>query len=174
MEYIDTKKMSNLLKELEVKEQKKYINLYKYYDLINNKYNIKSDIDMDNNYNYYGDLEKLEDKVYTINRKLLSDDERIILEIKSIASYLEKNIDKLPSDLVSYVFEELKELNELIHDGELKNSNMIDYFKKQISLLQASLGLKIKFYNAALEVFDEQIKLLMAKTDDNILTKGNK
>lgn len=170
MEYIDAKKMSYLLMNMDMKEKNIYINLFKYYTLINNKYRGKVREELDS-YNYYNDLDKLEDKVYTINRNVLSDEERIILELNRIFRFLEININKIPSELAKYVFDELKELTGLISEEELKSPEMVIYFKKKISLLQAALGLRINFFNAASEVFKERVELLIAKDNINTLKK---
>ena len=54
----------------------------------------------------------------------------------------------------------------------LVDDNIIKYFKKRISILQAYLGMNIKFFNEALEVFDEQI--LMTKINKEIVLYNSK
>ena len=48
------------------------------------------------------------------------------------------------------------------------DNDMIKYFKKKISLLQAYLGMNIKFYNEALEAFDEQVLIAWINNNTNL------
>lgn len=86
--------------------QQLYINLYKNYNLKEQK--ITS-------------LDVVDNKVYTVNDRKLTQKGRIILELSQLDSMMKKN--------------------------DLVDSNIIDYLKKCISILQAYLWMNIKFFN---------------------------
>ncbi len=165
-EYVDTNYMTNIIKDMDSDQQRLYMNLYKIYNLLNKNYNLK-----EQRVNSLDPIElsakrkinEQEDRIYTINDKQLTQKERITLELKNILRYINKNGERISSSTKKRVLDELNELNTISkrNENNMTNQDMINYFKKRISILQAYLGMNIKFFNAALEVFDEQI--LMSK-----------
>ena len=94
------------------------------------------------------------------------------MELKNIKRNLNKKIN-LEDDLSTKAFNqletnaryELKELSKLLKEVGTTNPQMVNYFKKRISVLQASLGISIKFFNASIETFEEKINILLEKNN---------
>ena len=110
-------------------------------------------------YNLYSVLSKLYDNdLYIINNnKLLTDQERLGLEIESLLKRVNENQDN------AVVREVLMLMKQAYDKGEL-SSSLIAYFKKLITEIQIILGEDITFYSVAEELFDEKMLKL---TKDN-------
>lgn len=167
-EYVDTDYMVSIMKGLTPEQQKLYMNLYKNYILFYSNYGLPKQtidsldpIDMGTKKK----IRKLEDKVYTINGIVLTEKERIVLELKNISRFVEKNGSSISEETKSIVLTEMQVLNSTIAEKGYLDNDMINYLKKSISILHAYLGMKIKFFNAALEAFDDQI--LMSRVNTN-------
>lgn len=178
-EYISANMMAEILKKTDLEQQQLYMNLYEIYMLLaqnyNQDYNLKEpqknsidSISLDSIDNKIK-LSELENKIYTVNGKVLTQRERIIVELKNIHRFINKNSNRIPSTTQAIVSSKLKELNSIIEKNELTDNEIIKYFKKSISILQAYLGIKIKFFNEAVEAFDELV--LMSKIKDNTYIK---
>lgn len=142
-------------KEIEKNILKEYINnnkdsnndvgyiyrLYKNYALISkyiNKYPTNAE----------SDLQKLENDVYTINNKVLSEPDKLKIEFNRIFNNQEKL--SIEDD------QKLLELYDLYEkDSYLDNDLRLQYLKKQISILQAKLGLENNFFLATYIAFIE-------------------
>lgn len=158
--YVDVNTMSGIIKNMDTEKQQLYMNLYKNYNLLYNNYNLKEQkinsldvVDSETKRK----ISELENKIYTVNGKVLTQKERVILELKNIFRFLSKNGDRVPDKVKTIVSKELTELDSMIKKNGLFDNDIIKYLKKRISILQAYLGMNIKFFNEALEVFDEQI-----------------
>lgn len=172
--YIDINDISSIIENMDPIDQRTYINLYKNYNLLHKNYDFDSIINIKDNIDIKEKLNNLEDKVYTVNSKILSEKERIVLELKNIERFLTKNTkiknDELPIELLEKTFNELEELNRILEQIGTDDPKMINYFKKRISILQASIGINIKFFVPALETFEEKVNILIS--DDR--KKGSK
>lgn len=162
---VDENVMLAIIKDIDNDNQQLYMNLYKIYKLFYVNYNLKES-------NTQKKLNELEDKIYTINGQVLTQKERIILELKNIYKFIQKNDNKISSITKQTIYNELNSLNNILRKNIQFDNDMIKYFKKKISLLQAYLGMNIKFYNEALELFDE--KILIAKINKDAKLKLNK
>lgn len=173
--YVDVNKMSSIIKNMDPAKQKLYMNLYKNYNLLYNNYNLKEQkinsldaIDPETKRK----MSELENKIYTVNGKVLTQKERVILELKNILRFISKNEVRVPNNVKDIVSKELTELDLMMEKNGLLDNDIIKYFKKRISILQAYLDMNIKFFNEALEVFDEQI--LMTRINKNIELNSHK
>ena len=128
----------------------KLYRLYKIYDLIS-KVSEKNGKDV---------IEKLEDSIYTVDNKVIEDKERISLELSNISDAL-KNVenDKLRNE-ISF---ELNKLKNEFEELDLSDKSVLLYFKKNISILQSSLGIKNTFLLAACEAFLELYRNINVK-----------
>lgn len=165
--YIDMDDILSVIEKMNPINQRTYINLYKNYNLIHKNYQFNS---IKDEKEIQEKLNALEDKVYTVNGKVLSPKERVVLELKNIARCLNEN-NQLPEELLERVFHELEELNRILKRVGLTDPKMIEYFKKRISILQASMGMNVKFFGLSLEIFEEQIEML--SSDEKVLNKKN-
>ena len=100
------------IEKLDIDEQQLYMNLYKNYDLLYKNYGLKVQkintldfVDFDTKRK----LSKLEDKIYTVNGKVLTQKERIMLELKNILRFLSKNGDRVSDKIKFKVSSELNE-----------------------------------------------------------------
>ena len=118
--------------------------LYKNFDLINSITNgdIKSNLSK---------LRKFEDSIYTINGKVLNDSKRIKIELENIYSKVNEISNK-------ELFLEVVNLEDKLGSMNLNDDVAQIYAKKQISILQAKLGLKNTFFLSAYEAFLEQYR----------------
>ena len=169
--YLDENSMVAIMKSMSPEKQQLYMNLYKIYRIFYANYNLKDQkinsldrIEPDTQRK----LSELEDKIYTINGQVLTQRERIILELKNIYKFIQKNDNKIPTTNKQIVYNELKSLNIMLRKNISLDNDMIKYFKKKISLLQAYLGMNIKFYNEALEAFDEQVLIAGINNNTNL------
>ena len=108
---------------------------------------------------YDNDLTKYENDIYinNNNNKLLTDQERVGLEIESLLKKVNENQNN------AVVREILILMKKAYDKGEL-SSSLIAYFKKLITEIQIILGEDITFYSVAEELFDEKMLKL---TKDN-------
>ena len=103
---------------------------------------------------YDNDLTKYENDIYIINNKLLTDYERVGLEIESLLKKVNENQNN------AVVREILILMKKTYDKGEL-SSSLIAYFKKLITEIQIILGEDITFYSVAEELFDEKMLKLI-------------
>ena len=164
--YVDSNYMTSIIKNASLEDQRLYMNLYKTYDLLARNYNLKPQI-IDSldliDEKTKAELRKIEDRIYTINNETLTSKERIALELKNIVGFINRNGDRIPKEIKQKVLNELEELKAVSKRNDIANKDMIMYFKKRITILQAYLGMNIKFFSAAIEVFDEQILMSRIK-----------
>ena len=107
---------------------------------------------------YDNDLTKYENDIYFINNnKLLTDQERVGLEIESLLKKVNENQNNA-------VVREILILMKQAYDKGKLSSSLIAYFKKLITEIQIILGEDITFYSVAEELFDEKMLKL---TKDN-------
>lgn len=172
MEYSDEtlNEVADLINSMERNDQKISINLYRNYSLINKKYDLGLTVGKTSyciNQGAMRKLNKLEDRIYTINGKVLTQQERIILELKNILKFLSRN-KNIPNEIRNSIYREIDELYSIIKSTGLSSSEIIKYIKKRISIMQATLGIKIKFFNAALDVFIEKMLLAKIAKEENL------
>lgn len=105
---------------------------------------------------YDNDLTKYENDIYinNNNNKLLTDQERVGLEIESLLKKVNENQNN------AVVREILILMKQAYDKGEL-SSSLIAYFKKLITEIQIILGEDITFYSVAEELFDEKMLKLI-------------
>ena len=128
--------------------------LYKIYNLIN--------IVLEKNGR--ASVEKLEDAIYTVDNKVLSDKDRIVLELSNLSDQLINiNDNRLRQDIDL----KLNTLNNELDELDLSDKAVLLYFKKNISLLQAKLGMENTFLLAAFESFLELYRNLSIKQLQN-------
>ncbi len=103
---------------------------------------------------YDNDLTKYENDIYIINNKLLTDYERLGLEIESLLKRVNENQNNA-------VVREILILMKQAYDKGKLSSSLIAYFKKLITEIQIILGEDITFYSVAEELFDEKMLKLI-------------
>ena len=103
---------------------------------------------------YDNDLTKYENDIYIINNKLLTDYERLELEIESLLKRVNENQNNA-------VVSEILILMKQAYDKGKLSSSLIAYFKKLITEIQIILGEDITFYSVAEELFDEKMLKLI-------------
>lgn len=103
---------------------------------------------------YDNDLTKYENDIYIINNKLLTDYERLGLEIESLLKRVNDNQNNA-------VVREILILMKQAYDKGKLSSSLIAYFKKLITEIQIILGEDITFYSVAEELFDEKMLKLI-------------
>lgn len=103
---------------------------------------------------YDNDLTKYENDIYIINNKLLTDYERLELEIESLLKRVNENQNNA-------VVREILILMKQAYDKGKLSSSLIAYFKKLITEIQIILGEDITFYSVAEELFDEKMLKLI-------------
>ena len=91
-------------------------------------------------------LREYEDKIYTIDGRILSSAERIDLSIAAIREV----IDSKKYDMLNF-YEDIK----VIKDLDLRDEKNVSYAKKKISIMQAKLGLKNTFFYGSYLAFNE-------------------
>lgn len=109
------------------------------------------------------DIDKLEDKIYTVNGKVLSDEDRVKLEfsrmmkkVKDTNLIKQKEVSIYVDILVSLVDQDLTD-------------ELILYLKKIISLIQVMLDVPNSFLYASVLVFKEEYR----NYEMNIYDNGN-
>lgn len=128
--------------------------LYKTYLLVFNY--VKGDITLNKE-----NIDKLEDRIYTVNGKVLSDEDRIKLEFSRIMKKV-KDINLIKQKEVSSYIELL---NSLLKDN--LSDDVVIYIKKIISLLQVMLDMPNSFLYASLLVFKEEYRNYEMSIYDN-------
>lgn len=113
----------------------KYDNLYEYYTLLK----MKSTLDMSN----FSALD-LENSVYCIQERVLTDKEKIKYEFNHIINYLKNNSDLLDSKTLTLVINLLKELK--ITFKNLNTTEDIEHAKILVFKIQVLLNIKSAFY----------------------------
>lgn len=134
------KNVRNYLIENEaVSDNKALINLYKkYFTLIELQ---KENKEILNDY---------ENQIYNINGNILSDRERINVEIDKIEKIINNNNGNINDD----VEENLKHIRNLTKYDDVDFDGYIPYIKRLLCYMQAMLGIDITFYNDAIDAFE--------------------
>ena len=138
----------NLIKEYiykdnSVKPEEKllFISLFNFYKKANRLNSFQSIED---------ELKKYEDKIYNIDNKTLTEEEKLRLEIEKI-----KRIRITDPEIKQIVDQTIKEIENLLNDKLYFSNDVIDYIKKIIEL-QIVLKLDITFFKAAYDLFKEK------------------
>lgn len=97
------------------------------------------------------ELKKYEDKIYNIDNKTLTEEEKLRLEIEKI-----KRIRITDPEIKQIVDQTIKEIENLLNDKLYFSNDVIDYIKKKIIELQIFLKLDITFFKAAYDLFKEK------------------
>lgn len=97
------------------------------------------------------ELKKYEDKIYNIDNKTLTEEEKLRLEIEKI-----KRIRITDPEIKQIVDRTIKEIENLLNDKLYFSNDVIDYIKKKIIELQIVLKLDITFFKAAYDLFKEK------------------
>ena len=163
-EYVDNNAMI-AVEKFSSNDLRMFVNLYKHYKLMNSKFNfgeitlqddnmVNISSLLSNDVNLKKKLKLLENKVYTVNGRCIPNNERVSLELKNIVKTLEKQkiSENIKNDVVNI---ELKQLQLLISDNKLNNEEILEFCKKKIVVMQATLGKNITFFNEGLIVFFE-------------------
>ena len=118
------------------------------------------------------DMQKAEEKIYTVNGVVLSDSKRIRYELKRILDFLDK-----PDITTKISVSELSKIRSLINSlnasyDELENnvissSSIIKKMKKDISYIQLKLGLCNNFFEATKELFEDTYNNMMIADMEN-------
>lgn len=139
----------NLIKEYiykdnSVKPEEKllFISLFNFYKKANRLNSFQSIED---------ELKKYEDKIYNIDNKTLTEEEKLRLEIEKI-----KRIRITDPEIKQIVDQTIKEIENLLNDKLYFSNDVIDYIKKKIIELQIVLKLDITFFKAAYDLFKEK------------------
>ena len=155
--YLDLETLSNLVNKsnLAAYEFDMIINLYETYQLVWRYFN-----------SAYGEMNSLkdscivrkmnafEDKIYTIGENTFSDKERIVLELLKIEEYVNSDDLNINKEFKKFVLNELEQLKKIVNLNEYYDTY---YLKKRVSLLQACLGLKRNFFNAAIDLLEDKV-----------------
>lgn len=104
---------------------------------------------------------RYENSIYNINDKVLSNKERIDLEFKRLTNKINNRIDLSEDEKDKLI----KQLCVLIDMSE--NEKYYEYIKKEISIIQAQLGLDNTFLSSAYEVFLEKYQEIYEKINNN-------
>ena len=124
----------------------------------NNKIKLKSFLRLYSNYSKLSkfsdeELENFENKIYTMDDKVLPDKERIKKEIVTIKSNIKKSSN---TEVVNYVNSILSNIDLILdYDDDVFNG-YIPYLKKCICEIQTVLNLDITFYKSSCELFEEE------------------
>lgn len=97
------------------------------------------------------ELKKYEDKIYNIDNKTLTEEEKLRLEIEKI-----KRIRITDPEIKQIVDQTIKKIENLLNDKLYFSNDVIDYIKKKIIELQIFLKLDITFFKAAYDLFKEK------------------
>ena len=126
-----------------------YSNLYQNYNFVLNL--------LEKNNDDFKILLDYENKIYTINGKAMTEEQKIDYEFSRIDKKKLNVQEKLGSSEYEIIYKEILVLKK-IYDEYLKSKDKatLQYIKKSISLLQARIGLKNYFLIAAYDVFLEK------------------
>ena len=114
-------------------------NFYKKANRLNSLESIKNEL---NNYEY---------KIYNIDNKKMTEEEKIRLEIERI-----KRAKVTNSEVKHTVDETIKEIEELLNNKLYFSDSILQYIKKKIVELQILLKLDITFLQSAYDLFLEK------------------
>lgn len=148
---------------LKSKDNAYVLDLYKIYELCSRATN--------NIFKHKDILDALEDKIYTINGKVLSQKERVTLELKKIIKeYSKCDVEKVKADVAG----ELNALIIFMDNNESNNKRYYEKLKQKISIIEAKLHIPINFlYGASvsfLNIYEsEYINGKLLFNDDKIL-----
>ena len=168
---INSNNISELLKTEQI--DKSNINLYETY-LFLLKYceleNKNQDISLKKLMN------SLENKIYTVGNRTLTDKERILFELNKIEKKLKD--DTIKTDNKEYWLSQIQSLKNFIYPTNSKieeiDISIINYLKKEITKIQSALGLKNTFFNALNELFEDNINLKIYHQNLNKIVKKKK
>ena len=114
------------------------------------------------------ELRQLEDNIYTINGKVLTDQERLLREIKKIKIVNENNKDLASKKIITEKIQNLLELMNEVFDSEINENYILDIYKekydnvrndaifntkKRISIIESELDIPINFLEASYYAF---------------------
>jgi len=112
---------------------------------------------------------RYEDYIYNLDGKVLSNKDRIALELRRIKNKIDGNIEL--SEIQKETLK--KELDELIEISSNEKYN--EYVKKEISILQSKLGLENTFLSSAYEAFLEKYTIIYEEfKEEDISNKAHK
>ena len=95
------------------------------------------------------ELKNYENKIYNIDDKMLTEEEKIRLEIERIKRA------KVSSPKVKCIVDEtIKEIEELLNNKLYFSESIVEYIKKKIVELQILLKINITFFQAAYDLFE--------------------
>ena len=118
-------------------------------------------------------LKKLENDIYTVNNKVLSDQERLSIEIKNIIHINEKNSDLKNKVIIDKKIENILDLMDEIFDKGIDENYILEAFKekfnnakkdaifnikKKIVIIESELNIPISFFEAATFAFIDLYK----------------
>ncbi len=118
------------------------------------------------------DMQKAEEKIYTVNGVVLSDSKRIRYELKRILYFL-NNPDittKISVSELSKIRSLINYLNasyDEIENNVISSSSIIKKMKKDISYIQLKLGLCNNFFEATKELFEDTYNNMMIADMEN-------
>ena len=133
-------------------------------------------------------LKKLENDIYTINNKILSDQERLAIEIRKIINVNEKNPNSKNKDVIDKKLANFLELMDEIFDKEIDENYIIEAYKekfnnvkkdaifsikKKIVIIESELNIPINFFEAASYAFLDLYKKYRNMYKKNDMTNDN-
>lgn len=110
-------------------------------------------------------IKKQEDKIYDIDNKILTEQERINYELVNIGKKIKLNSAN-DIKVMNDVYEDYLDLLAYSKNSNFNDSLNIEYLKKQISILQAKFGLKNTFFLSAHDSFLELYRNLSLSIQD--------
>lgn len=168
---INLKVISEVIRSCEAEEKLAYINIFSicgllYKNLKKDNDNSKVDI---TDPEVIKKLDKLEEKVYTVDGKVLTEKTRVTLEIYNINKFLEKNKENIPQRTLDKIINEAESIRNSTDKIDFDDPETVMHVKRKITMMQAHLGMRIKFYNAALETISDIINntKTLTKYDNN-------
>lgn len=102
-------------------------------------------------------IQDLENEIYTVNNNILSQFDRIKIEIIKIKNVYNKIDNKTKQNACPYI---RKLYNILNNDNFSSNEYLVLYAKKLVVIIQLILNIKINFYYASYKVFLEKYRNL--------------
>lgn len=172
---IDEKVLNNMINEY---DDSAYIK--RLYDI----YNLTSklvDNDFDNGKKL---LNQLEDEIYQIGDNILSNQERLSIELKNIIRVNENNNDLSKKNLIEKKIENILELMDEVFDKNIDENYIMDSLKtkidevkenaifnmkKKISIMESELNIPITFFYAASTAFLDIYKKYYKEYKKNLL-----
>lgn len=167
MEFDKNKFLEYLKEEKKSNNNLKYLyNLYKTYDLTESI--IKKQGNEGKQF-----IQKQEDEIYNIKNKPLTEKQKIEYELVNIGKKIKLN-DINNTNEINALYDEYLDLLIYTKDNNLNDSMNIEYIKKQISILQAKLGLKNTFFLSAHDSFLELYRNVYLSMEDRYIEKKGK